>query len=145
MKVRCLLILYPLLLIGSILTNAYKRGNGKKLLKWIDWSSKHGPNCEGGIAGECIHRHATDERSKRICERCHVKLLPENQEVGLIFTIVKNQWITAGADNMPIDMNISAIIEVMSLYEIKNLQEVFIRVLNAGRKWIESVRQKAKK
>jgi len=46
---------------------------------------------------------------------------------------------------MPIDMNISAIIEVMDLYEIKNLQEVFVRVLNAGRKWIESVREKAKK
>jgi len=46
---------------------------------------------------------------------------------------------------MPVDMNVSAITEVLSLYEIKNPTGVFIRVLNAGRKWIESVNEKAKK
>jgi len=70
--------------------------------------------------------------------------LPRNETAGFIFTLVKNQWVTAGANNMPVDMNIIAIMETLNLYEIKNPQGVFLRVLNAGRKWIESVNKKAK-
>ena len=71
-------------------------------------------------------------------------MLPENQEIALIFSIVRSQWVTAGANNMPVDMNIPAILEIMNLYEIKNPQEMFMRILNVGRRLIAKVNDKAK-
>jgi hypothetical protein len=74
-----------------------------------------------------------------------VGLLPENETAGFVFSVVKDQWITAGASNMPVDINVTAIMEVINLYEIPNPQDVFRQVLAAGRVWINGVVKKAKK
>jgi len=45
---------------------------------------------------------------------------------------------------MPMDMNTSAILDVIDLYEVENRQETFVKLLSAGRTWIDVVREKAK-
>ena len=42
-------------------------------------------------------------------------------------------------------MDITAITNMLNLFEMKNPQRVFMRVLSAGRKNIEKVNEKAKK
>ena len=72
-------------------------------------------------------------------------LLPNNETAGFIFGLVKNQWITAGPNNTPVDMNIPSVIKAIELYEIKNVHSTLLKVLTAGRAWIDIVRSKSKR
>jgi len=71
--------------------------------------------------------------------------LPQNETAAFIFTLIKNQWIIAGADGMPVDLDVSTIIDVMNMYEVIDPQNTLIKVLSAGRKYIDDIREKAKR
>ena len=115
--------------------NPTPRGSGKKLLKWVEWSSIH--DCK-----KCTRYHARDEKSKEMCEKCFVPLYPTNEEAAFIYMMVRNQFITAGGDNLPMDLNMSTIIDVMNLYDTKDKPDTLRKVLAAGRVYIKHIMPK---
>ena len=70
-------------------------------------------------------------------------MLPANETAAFVYTIVSGQFITAGANNLPVDLNILAILEVMDLYDISNKPETLKKVLIAGRQKIDYLNKKA--
>jgi len=98
----------------------------------VEWSSIH--DCS-----QCTRYHAKDDKSKEICAKCFVPLHPDNEDAAMIFSIARYQFVTVGADNLPIDLNIAAIMDLLEIHNIKNKQETLRKVMVAGRLFIKQI------
>lgn len=83
---------------------------------------------DGTVLTRCDNcRQAHSERTPPTdppCSECRVDLLEENEETARIFNLVRNQVITAGPDNMPIDLNYGTVLDIMDLYGVTDKRYV---------------------
>jgi len=71
--------------------------------------------------------------------------MPENNDAAFVYMLVRGQWITAGFNNVPFDVDINTVINVMNLYDIKDKKGNLGKIIIACRRYIEGVQKKAKK
>ncbi len=69
--------------------------------------------------------------------------LPENEEAEQIYFTVQDQFIMSGMGG-PVALNQLAIYEAMKLYEIKDKQDCFEKVVILGRHFIKKQNDEAR-
>jgi len=62
------------------------------------------------------------------CEACRVELAVENEETAAVYMATRRQYITAGQNNVPVDISIPAIKIVMDLRGVKDQESCLSRV-----------------
>lgn len=97
----------------------------------------HKPDCE-----VCEHFADKNERPTE-CDKCLPELMPENEEVWKIYTVISNQLIMGPAG--PIDINQLAIYEAMKLYEVKSKRNCLERVTRLARHMIDVIVRESKR
>jgi len=113
-----------------------ERGRGKKLIDAADWLIEYGPIC-GKCRKQYQRRNPPEDPP---CKTCYIEPLPENEEAIRIFPIVKNQFIMGM--NGPISFLQPAIHSAMDIYDIKNKQQCFEKLLALEPWWIKKVTEK---
>lgn len=77
------------------------------------------------------------------CEDCRpIQLLPQNEVVFKLYLICRNQWILAGMDGTPLDVDIQAILATMDLYGVGSNKRIFERLLSLIRSDIQEIKEK---
>ena len=64
------------------------------------------------------------------CETCRIELAAENEETAAVYMATRHQYITAGQNNVPVDISIPEVKIVMDIYNVGD-----------QRKCLESVRR----
>jgi hypothetical protein len=73
------------------------------------------------------------------CGDCKIELLQENVDAQAIFGLVRDQYIMGF--NGPIGINQLAIHEAMNLYQIKDRQSCFEKVILLSRWWMAKIKK----
>lgn len=75
------------------------------------------------------------------CDVCLPPLDPDNEDAAAVYFTVQSQVITVGMGDV-IDLNISAVLDVIDLYGIADRKNCLNRVLTVFRKLLEEKREK---
>jgi hypothetical protein len=68
---------------------------------------------------------------KSICKDCFVGLDARNVESVRVFFAVRNQFVTIGPSNYPIEVCVNAVKAALDIFEVKERERVFLRVTSA--------------
>lgn len=75
----------------------------------------------------CKHMHTMREEIPP-CESCMPPLLPENEPVVNVYSLVRNQVVTAGMGEV-VDLNFTSLKTVMDMLEVSDQRRCFEKVL----------------
>ena len=68
------------------------------------------------------------------CETCRVELAAENEETAAVYMATRHQYITAGQNNVPVDISIPAVKIVMDIYNVGDQRKCLESVSEYGTK-----------